>query len=294
MIRVDIILISYNQESYIRQAVESILIQQVSEGVDVKVIIADDGSDDNTLSIIAEYEKSSCFPFNYLPRENNMGMQRNYQRAFAACQGDYVFILEGDDYWCSPNHIMQHVLFLEQHLECSMSVNGIVLLWQQMSLFEMNPKECETDVVYVNLQQQIEGNHIGNFSATCLRTKLLGCFPSQMYNLEFADWLVGIIMSQYGFIALLQDYTSVYRKHSNGQWSGLDDQSQKNEIITAYDTYNELLGFKYDVFFENAKKKLRPTNKKKNIHLVDILPYGIIKFGKYLLPKSLHRSIKGY
>ena len=98
MISVDIILVSYNQESYIRQAVESILNQQVSDGVDVRVIIADDHSDDNTLSIIAEYEKRSRFPFYYLPHENNMGMQRNYQRAFASCQGDYVMILEGDDY----------------------------------------------------------------------------------------------------------------------------------------------------------------------------------------------------
>ena len=92
MVSVDIILVSYNQESFIRQAVESILIQQVSDGVDVRVIIADDDSEDNTLSIIAEYEKSSRFPFYFLPHENNLGMQRNYQRAFASCQGEYVII----------------------------------------------------------------------------------------------------------------------------------------------------------------------------------------------------------
>lgn len=294
MVSVDIILVSYNQESFIRQAVESILIQQVSDGVDVRVIIADDDSEDNTLSIIAEYEKSSRFPFYFLPHENNLGMQRNYQRAFASCQGDYVMILEGDDYWCSPNHIMQHVLFLEQHLECSMSVNGIVLLWDQTSLFEMNPRECETDVIYVNLPQQISGNHIGNFSATCLRTKFLSRFPIKMFDHKFADWLVGIIMAQYGFIALLKDYTTVYRKHRDGQWSGLDNQSQRNRIIAAYDEYNEILDFKYGIYFENAKMKMTPTaTKKRHSRFWDYLPYGVIKLGKYFLPKAMHRSIKG-
>ena len=95
--KIDIILITYNQEQYIAQAVESILLQRVNDDVQVRVIVADDCSTDKTLEIIKSYEDKSPFPFVYLSVEDNMGHVRNYQRAFAACVGDYVAILEGDD-----------------------------------------------------------------------------------------------------------------------------------------------------------------------------------------------------
>ena len=50
--RVDVILVSYNQENYIAQAVESILMQQVRDDVVVRIIVVDNCSTDNTLNII--------------------------------------------------------------------------------------------------------------------------------------------------------------------------------------------------------------------------------------------------
>ena len=124
--KVDVVLITYNQEQYITYALESILFQRIDEGVDVRVLVADDASTDKTLDIIRSYELKSTFPFVYLDSCPNMGHVKNYERAFAACDGDYTLVIEGDDYWCTPNHLSLHIKFLEEHRDCSMSVNGII------------------------------------------------------------------------------------------------------------------------------------------------------------------------
>ena len=94
--KINIILITYNHSNYIRPALESILMQETS--YDVEIIVADDCSTDNTVEIIKEYESKTKFVFLYLHKDQNIGYIRNYQQAFATCTGDYVAIMEGDDY----------------------------------------------------------------------------------------------------------------------------------------------------------------------------------------------------
>ena len=94
---VDIILCSYNQEEYISQALESLVNQRVD--ADVRVIVADDCSTDQTPQIIHEYQAKSPFPFIYLKANSNIGMKANYRRAFAACHGDHVTKHKRED-WC--------------------------------------------------------------------------------------------------------------------------------------------------------------------------------------------------
>ena len=128
---VDVVLISYNQEQYIAQAVESILMQRVKDDVQVQIIVADDCSKDKTLEIIKSYEGKSPFPFVYLPIEQNMGHVRNYQRAFAVCEVDYLAILEGDDWWSSPLHLQMHLDFLDIHRECVLTTQRPVWYFEE-------------------------------------------------------------------------------------------------------------------------------------------------------------------
>ena len=178
---VNIILITYNQEQYISQAVKSILMQRVNDDVQVRVIVADDCSKDKTLDIIKSYEDKSPFLFVYLNADTNLGISKNYQRAFAACDGDYIAILEGDDWWSSPNHIEQHIRFLDTHKECSMSMNTITLFMQETQ--ELKPAYWEygenTDVYYVDAECQItQGNQLGNVTACVLRNTCIKELPS--------------------------------------------------------------------------------------------------------------------
>ena len=121
---IDILLMTYNQERYVVEALEGIAMQHVKEDVKIRIIVADDGSTDNTFSIIKEYENKINAAWVWLSREENLGIAGNYKRAIAATTGDYVAILEGDDYWTDAYRLQKHIDYLSTHADCVMTKNN--------------------------------------------------------------------------------------------------------------------------------------------------------------------------
>ena len=203
MISLDILLVTYNQEQYIQQALDGILMQRVNPDVQVRIVVADDCSRDNTLSLITKTlgQKTNIASGNsvdvvYLPAEKNLGIAANYKRAIAATTGDYIAILEGDDYWISEMHIMQHVKFLEKNIECSMSMNRILSTKLDGAFEDIKPWRLEKAYYTINLQKQImEGNQLGNLSACCFRGKYVRQLPQEIFNVHMDDFLLGIMMA---------------------------------------------------------------------------------------------------
>lgn len=283
---IDIILITYNQEQYIAKAVESILMQETDKHVNI--IVADDNSTDSTLEIIQGYNNTlSRFQFEFLPSNKcNVGISKNYGRAFAKCTGKYIFILEGDDYWCNPYHIEQHIEFLEAHHEASMSMNCFVLLNEDKSLFFYPSNKS---LAFYNIKQQIvDINHLGNLSACCFRTSLICQLPTKIFNLDFADWLLGMFMAQYGLLAVLPDATSVYRINKKGQWSSLTETEKQEKLIDACSRYNEFFDGKYTEYFNELMQKL--TKRKRKFRKRDWLP-PILKYVlKLFIPENVRKN----
>ena len=267
--KLDIILITYNQEQYIAQAVESVLMQRVDDDVQVRVIVADDCSKDKTLEIIKSYEVKSPFPFLYLAADTNLGISKNYQRAFAVCDGDYIAILEGDDYWSSPIHLKQHYDFLYTHKKCSMSMNSITFL-QQHNNYQYKPKWLyKKDIHFVDLKEQIvNGNQLGNLSACVFRTSCLKTLPPSLFDLYIADWMLGVMLAQQGLIALFEQSTSVYRVNAQSQWASLatkDKIQLQLDLADVYDKYQNGLYHKYWSKFKKRIVKNKNTHSKSNI-----------------------------
>lgn len=253
---VDVILCCYNQEEYIAQAVQSILAQRVE--ADVRVIVADDCSTDDTMPIIRRCQSQSPFPFLYLDSDHNMGMKANYQRSFAACSADYTAILEGDDWWDSENHLAQHLNFLQSHPRHSMSYNLIAFHFQdtgrtrrQRWLYK------DIDYLSINLREQISwGNQIGNLSSCVFRTSLLHSLPDTFFQLNFADWELGIMMALKGPIAMLREVTSTYRINSKGQWSALSHKEKFNSQANSLRQLQPLLPFYCRYYIKAYEKRL--------------------------------------
>lgn len=252
--KINVILITYNQSADIRQAVESILMQKTVH--DVELIIADDASTDDTVKIVEEYTDKSLFTFTFLPKEKNLGFVKNYQRAFNACNGDYIAILEGDDYWTSPSHLEHHVAFLEEHRECSMSYNRHVRYWVNQHRFEVFDWNSNEDYKYVTAQQQALENCIGTFSCCVFRGMLIRQLDSRLFDLSIADWMMGIVMGQYGFLAYQKKVTSAYRIHDKGQWSGMTGEAQAREELRLIDIYDKFLDYKYTTEFNEHKRRI--------------------------------------
>lgn len=252
--KVNIIVITYNHAQYICKAMDSIVLQKVP--YDTEIIIADDNSTDNTLSIIEEYIEKSPFKITFLPKVQNLGFVKNYKRAFDACDGKYIAIMEGDDYWTSPLHIKRHVDFLENHSEYSASFNRHIRFFQDQNRTEIFEWEGDKDFEDITTAQLALGNRIGNLSCCVFRTSLIKKLAPQLFEIEFADWLLGMIMGQFGPLGYQKEVTSLYRIHDNGQWSRMSDKEQGESIISAIKIYDKILNYKYTNEFARHTKRI--------------------------------------
>lgn len=106
---------TYNQEQWIRQTLDSILAQQTD--YPFEVIIGEDHGTDGTRAICQEYA-DRYENVTLLPVAENMGVTANWIRCVRAGNGKYIMNCAGDDWWHNPNKIQMQVDFMEQHPDC--------------------------------------------------------------------------------------------------------------------------------------------------------------------------------
>lgn len=94
---VSVCVTTYNHAKYIAQALESILAQRTSFGVEI--VVGDDCSSDATVEVVRRYVERYPERVRLLETERNMGMRANYRRTIEAARGEYIAICDGDDYW---------------------------------------------------------------------------------------------------------------------------------------------------------------------------------------------------
>lgn len=93
---ISVALCTYNGARYIREQIESILNQTMK--VD-EIVVCDDGSTDETLSIIESLREKTSVDIRIYRNEKNLGVCANFQKAVNLCKGDTIFLSDQDDVW---------------------------------------------------------------------------------------------------------------------------------------------------------------------------------------------------
>ena len=123
--KISVLMITYNHARFIRQALDSVLAQKVD--FSYEVVIGDDASPDGTGAILAEYAGKFPDRIRLLLRPKNIGMNANLADTLAACRGEYVALLEGDDYWIDSEKLTQQAGFLDGHPECVSCFHNVIV-----------------------------------------------------------------------------------------------------------------------------------------------------------------------
>ena len=110
---VSVICPTYNQARYMRQGLESILMQKTN--FEIEILIGEDCSPDNTNEILAEYEAKYPQKISVFHRKENLKQSKNVYDLFMRSTGKYIIILDLDDYWTDENKLQKQVDFLETH-----------------------------------------------------------------------------------------------------------------------------------------------------------------------------------
>src|SRR6185369_17391361 len=115
-LKLSVCVVTYNQENYIRQCLQSI-IDQVTD-FSFEIIVGDDCSTDNTRSIVKEYCDKYPEIIKPLFHQVNIGATRNYFAVHSKAGGEYIAHCDGDDYKI-PGKLQKQVAFLDQHRDCA-------------------------------------------------------------------------------------------------------------------------------------------------------------------------------
>lgn len=235
-------MLAYNHERFIAQALDSAVEQDVNFAYEI--VIGEDCSTDGTREIVKRYRERYPEKIRLLLPEKNLGARENSRQTMASCRGEYIAILEGDDYWLSPDKLQKQVDFLDGHSDFSICFHPVRIHYDGMTgkenqIFPENVKSVST------IEDLLEYNFIPSCSVM-FRNHLIKELPDSFSNLKMGDWPGHILHAQHGKIKKLNEVMGGYRIHPNGAWSGLASVAVLEGNIEAYRCINAHLGYRYE------------------------------------------------
>ena len=95
--KVSVAMVTYNHAQFIRTAISSVLSQETN--FPFELVVGDDCSTDGTTEIVRTLSAAHPDVIRFLHRERNIGASKNFQDVLDNCRGQYIAILDGDDYF---------------------------------------------------------------------------------------------------------------------------------------------------------------------------------------------------
>lgn len=229
-VAVTVVCITYNQETYIRQALES-FVKQKTDFI-FKVLVGDDCSNDKTPDIIREY--ANKYPDIIVPfiREKNMGAQRNLIDLCNKAKSPYIAFCEGDDYWIDDYKLQKQFDFMEENKNCRVCFHNARIdietddnTWFQsksykdpesdLFIYPKGLKNFKKDKTFFKISEFIDLGFIQT-SSIFYRWNYSAVIPEWYYNHILGDYTLTAIQVGTADIGYIEDVMSVYRKHESG------------------------------------------------------------------------------
>lgn len=127
---IDVIILTYNQATLLPKVLESVRMQEVD--CKINIFVGNDCSSDDTEKVLEKYKEEITVVNN----KKNLGASGNLAMLLMQCKGDYIAILEGDDYWVSNTKLQQQIDFLRAnagYYSCGCEVVGKKPTWIKKS-----------------------------------------------------------------------------------------------------------------------------------------------------------------
>ncbi len=243
---------TYNHAPYIAQAVQGALNQRVN--FDYEIVIGEDRSTDQTREIVIGLRDAHPERIRLLLHEKNLGRwgKFNFVETQKACQGEYIALLDGDDYWTDPGKLQKQVDFLDRHPECAFCFHDVTMIHNDGSPAIENYFNINKDIL--TIEDLLERNFIFTCSVV-FRRGLFGEFPEWFYSSMMGDWALHIMNAQYGKVGYLDEVMAVYRVHQGGFWTALNLVEQAKDSVHILDHLVDYLDDKYKRKTQGARAK---------------------------------------
>ena len=225
---VGILLAAYNGEKYISKQIESLLAQTYSNW---KLFIRDDGSNDQTVSIINEYAQNDKRISIIEDDGKNLGSCQNFAALLNLTRGqfNYLMFCDQDDYWL-PFKIDETLSYM-QHLEIKYKKEVPLLVYTNFKYADANLEEIEakkgfqtTKVANLSFAHLLAQNPA--YGCTMMLNKALQDIVDPIpIQAENHDYWTALTASALGKIFYVNKPTILYRQHNNNISTNYDSNS---------------------------------------------------------------------
>ena len=262
--KIDVLLATYNGEKYLKEQIDSILNQTYSN---IRLVISDDCSKDNTREIIKEYEEKDNRVISYF-HEKNLGYVKNFEFLLTKVENEIYMLSDQDDVWL-PTKI--------EHTYNKMVETNADLVFTDLEVVDENLKMMYPSFNdYMKLSRKIK-KYKNDYRLQYLYNCVTGCtlmskkkfldmilpIPTQSKYAIHDTWIATAIANN-GKVEYLDEKTILYRQHGNNQVGtekvshGFEKLDQVRELFI-----NVKLGL-FETYVQNDRifnDKLKKENK---------------------------------
>lgn len=262
-------MITYNHELYIKEAIEGVLMQQGN--FILELIIANDCSSDKTDDIIKNILESDlkAKKIKYISHNENIGMQNNFVSAFNLCDGKYIALCEGDDYWTDPLKLQKQVDFLEGNEEFSGCFHSTLII-DEVNSGEERIWRSYTKNLFT-IEDTFSKLSLFHTSSFLFKREVL-TIPKWFNKIVSGDMALFALIASKGPLYFIDEPMSVYRKNESGVTNSLSKINYHKSRVKLFEYLNKELNFQYDTNISEVisyhKKKLKNINKNGLSHLI--------------------------
>lgn len=246
---VSVVMPTYNAEKYIKEAIESVLSQTVS---DIELLVIDDCSKDATAEIVREFAARDP-RVKLLVNEKNLGAGHTRNQGLAIFEGRHISFLDSDDYW-DPCLLEK---MLARREEC-----GADIVYCSYSIVDENGRKLCNDFI-VPEETDFEKSLVRSV-ITCSTVLIDGelgrkiSFPTNVYHEDIALWFR--LLRDGAKACGVTEILACYRQHEGSRSS-----SKLASAYRRWPIYRKYLGFSV---MQSA------------VYMIKYAYYGLIKYKK--------------
>jgi len=211
-VMVSVIMITYNHEQYIQQAIEGVLMQQCD--FTYELVIGEDCSTDSTRVICEKFTKQYPGIIRLLPSTRNYGMMSNFIRTLNACSGKYIALCEGDDYWTDPHKLQKQVDLLEMDDTLSGTFHDVYIL--RSNRLQINKSYLQKYKHHNGIftAEEVLINWMGHTCSFVFKRSAIDQYD--LDQIGIMDFSLAFLVALSGNLKYIPQIMGVYRDHPGG------------------------------------------------------------------------------
>ncbi len=245
---VSISCITYNHGRYLRQALDSFLMQQTS--FPFEILIHDDCSTDDTIDIIREYTDrypDIIKPLYEAENQYSKGISNisgvfNFPRA----EGRYIAMCEGDDYWTDASKLQTQFDCMEAHPEYALCCHAASVVTEDTAFRSASGIRPYTASGVIATEQVISKKENIPTASLFFRTEYAKALPQWYFDCPVGDIPLQLAMLMHGSVYYIDKEMSAYRMGRAGSWgesmdsAGASDKWERHfsDMLKLYESFN--------------------------------------------------------